>query len=66
MGGSGGTHGGLGGRGSEDNYASPAYDSVLIPRDFGSGGNTLSRNDATFNKEVRMIYNGTALMFNLT
>ena len=57
MGGSGGSHGGLGGRGSEDNYASSAYDSVLIPHDFGSGGNTLSRYNATFNKKVRMINN---------
>ena len=51
-GGSGGSHGGLGGRGSKANYANPAYDSALIPRLFGSGGNTLSRYSATFNREV--------------
>ena len=51
-GGSGGSHGGLGGRGSKTNYANPAYDSVLIPSLFGSGGNTLSCNDTRFNKQV--------------
>ena len=51
-GGSGGSHGGLGGRGSQANYANPAYDSVLIPRHFGSGGNTLSRYNANFNRQV--------------
>ena len=38
---SGGSHGGLGGRGTEANYASPAYDSTLQPLMYGSGGGTI-------------------------
>ena len=63
-GGSGGSHGGLGGRGSQANYANSAYDSVLIPRFFGSGGNTLSRYNATFNRQVG-IGNGHAILYNV-
>ena len=37
-GGSGGSHGGQGGRGSHVTYAGLAYDNVLEPIEFGSGG----------------------------
>ena len=38
IGGSGGSHGGAGGRGSKTSHSGLAYDNVLQPMAFGSGG----------------------------
>ncbi|CAH1775844.1 unnamed protein product, partial [Owenia fusiformis] len=41
-GGSGGSHGGVGGQGSHTTYSSMAYDNVMEPTDYGSGGNKIN------------------------
>ena len=50
--GSGGSHGGLGGRGSVLSPAGSAYDNVLYPTEYGSGGNTNGHYSSAQNTEV--------------
>lgn len=50
--GSGGSHGGLGGKGSSVSLAGLAYDNVLYPTEYGSGGNTNNYYNSDLNRKV--------------